>query len=65
MAKAKKLHYTNKFKTEVNKSKAFGRVLSEVLGNSKSYRNIGELIINGHTCNDEGIKPNQAKTFFH
>ena len=39
-------------------------MISEVLGNSKSDRKVGDLIIDGNTCNDDGIKPNHSNEVF-
>ena len=56
MEKAKNSSYTNKVETGVNKPKTSWDVISEVLGNSKSDRKVGDLIIDGNTCNDDDIK---------
>ena len=48
----------------VNKSKSSWGVISEVLGNSKSVRNIGDLIIDHDKCNDNSIKAHHASEFF-
>ena len=39
-------------------------MIAEVLGNSKSDCNTGDLLINGNTCIDDGIKANHANEFF-
>ena len=64
MEKAEKFYYANKVETDVNKPKVSWDVIAEVLGNSKSERNIRHLIINSNTCNDDDIKANHANDFF-
>ena len=64
MVKAKELYYTNKIETCGNKPKASWDVLAEGLDNSKSDSKIGDLLINGNTCNDDGIKTNHTNEFF-
>ena len=64
MEKVRKLYYTNKVETGVNKPKASWDVIAEVLGSSKSDSSMGDLIINGNTCNDDGINANHENEFF-
>ena len=39
-------------------------MIAEVLGSSKSDSSMGDLIINGNTCNDDGINANHENEFF-